>query len=311
MQLATSLGRLDPQAALTWANRRLPPWVTVLLVALIAVQLARLTWLVLTPATDPDALPVVPVTAPAQRAPDSRTIDAQRIVQAALFGRVTDEPAPVVEQPRPVEVPETRLNLQLRGVIADDDPARGVAIIADNRGRDQVYRVGAQLPGGVRLHEVHPDQVVLNRAGTLERLMLPREFPEGSAATARPSAAATAGLVRSQRTATSSVREVISDNAARITEILRVQPYLEGGSMRGYRVYPGRNRQQFSALGLQPGDLVVEINGQPLNDPSRGLEIFAELGDATSVSLTLERDGVTETMMLDTSQLAGAAGATQ
>ncbi|MCC5860758.1 MAG: type II secretion system protein GspC [Gammaproteobacteria bacterium] len=310
MQLATTLGRLDPQASLTWASRRMPPWVVALLVALIAIQLARLTWLVLTPSTDPATLPAVPATLPAPRSGNAAPIDAQRIVQAALFGRVSDEPEPVVEQPQPLEVPETRLNLQLRGVIADDDPERGVAIIADNRGRDQVYRVGAQLPGNVRLHAVHADQVVLNRAGTLERLMLPREFPDGRAAARQP-AAQPGGIVRSQRTATSSVREVISDNAARITEILRVQPYLEGGSMRGYRVYPGRNRQQFSALGLQPGDLVVEINGQPLSDPSRGLEIFAELGDATSVSLTIEREGVTETMMLDTSQLAGAAGARQ
>ncbi len=311
MQLATTLGRLDPQASLIWASRRLPPWVVALLVALIAIQLARLTWLVLTPAANPDALPAVPATVPAPSGATAAGIDAQRIVEAALFGRVTDDPQPVVEQPQPLEVPETRLNLQLRGVVADDDPERGVAIIADNRGRDQVYRVGAQLPGGVRLHAVHADQVVLNRAGTLERLMLPREFPAGGAAAARQTAARPGGIVRSQRSATSSVREVISDNAARITEILRVQPYLEGGSMRGYRVYPGRNRQQFSALGLQPGDLVVEINGQPLSDPSRGLEIFAELGDATSVSLTLERDGVTETMMLDTSQLAGATGALQ
>ncbi len=305
MQLTERLGSVDAQATLAWANRRLPPWVVIALVIAIAWQVARLTWLVLTPGLDPAAIPPMPSpgsSAPATSQP--REFDVQRIVAAQLFGRLSDEPAPVVEQPQQVEVPETRLNLQLRGVIAEDDPERGVAIIADNRGRDELYRVGQQVPGGARLHAVHAEQVVLNRAGSLESLRLPKEFPPESTQP-RPS-----GVMRPQP-ATSSVRDVISDNAARITEILRVQPYMEGGSMRGYRIYPGRNRQQFTALGLQPGDLVVEINGQPMNDPSRGLEIFAELGDASSVSITLEREGTTETMMLDTSQLADAAGATQ
>lgn len=308
MQLTERLGSVDTQAALAWANRRLPPWVVVLLVIAIAWQLARLTWLVLTPGADPSAIPAL--STPAGSAPAAtqpHNFDVQRIVAAQLFGRLSDEPAPVVEQPQQVDVPETRLNLQLRGVIAEDDPERGVAIIADNRGRDQLYRVGQQVPGGARLHAVHAEQVVLNRAGSLESLRLPKEFPPESAQRASPPPG---GVMRPQP-ASSSVREVISDNAARITEILRVQPYMEGGNMRGYRVYPGRNRQQFTALGLQPGDLVVEINGQPMNDPSRGLEIFAELGDATSVSITLEREGTTETMMLDTSQLASAAGSTQ
>ncbi len=309
MQLTERLGSVDSQAALAWANRRLPPWVVLLLVIAIAWQLARLTWLLLTPGADPAAIAALPApggTAPAM-AIQPRGFDVQRIVAAQLFGRLSDEPAAVVEQPQQVDVPETRLNLQLRGVIAEEDPERGVAIIADNRGRDQLYRVGQQVPGGARLHAVHAEQVVLNRAGSLESLRLPKEFPAESAqrASARPG-----GVVRPEP-ASSSVRDVISDNAARITEILRVQPYMEGGNMRGYRIYPGRNRQQFTALGLQPGDLVVEINGQPMNDPSRGLEIFAELGDASSVSITLEREGTTETMMLDTSQLATAAGATQ
>jgi general secretion pathway protein C len=203
------------------------------------------------------------------------------------------------------EVPETRLSLQLRGVITNDVAEYAVAIIADNRGRDQIYRVGQQVPGGARLHAVQSEQVVLNRAGTLESLRLPRDF----AATAGGQNARPAGVIRPTQAPTSSVRDVISDNAAQITEIIRVQPYMEGGSMRGYRVYPGRNRQQFTALGLQPGDLVVEINGQPMNDPSRGMQIFAELGDADSVSITFEREGVSETMMLDTSQLARAAEA--
>ena len=307
MQLTDKLGRIDTQASLTWANRRLPPWLALVLALAIAWQLARLTWLVLTPMPAPGAMPAMAPPASSAGQGASREFNVQNILDAHLFGRLSDTAAPVVVQQ--AEVPETRLNLQLRGVITNDAAEHAVAIIADNRGRDQIYRVGQQVPGGARLHAVQSEQVVLNRGGTLESLRLPREF--AAAAGGQTSSARPAGVIRPTQAQSSSVRDVISDNAAQITEIIRVQPYMEGGSMRGYRVYPGRNRQQFTALGLQPGDLVVEINGQPMNDPSRGMQIFAELGDTNSVSITVEREGVSETMMLDTSQLARAAEATQ
>jgi general secretion pathway protein C len=307
MQLTERLGRIDAQASLTWASRRLPPWLALVLALALAWQLARLTWLVWTPMQVPDAMPAMAQPSSSAGQTQAHEFNMQNILEAHLFGRLSDAAEPVVVQQ--TEVPETRLNLQLRGVITNDIAEYAVAIIADNRGRDQIYRVGQQVPGGARLHAVQSEQVVLNRAGSLESLRLPREF--AAAAGGQTSSARPAGVIRPTQAPTSSVRDVISDNAVQITEIIRVQPYMEGGSMRGYRVYPGRNRQQFTALGLQPGDLVVEINGQPMNDPSRGMQIFAELGDANSVSITVEREGVSETMMLDTSQLARAAEAPQ
>jgi hypothetical protein len=35
----------------------------------------------------------------------------------------------------------------------------------------------------------------------------------------------------------------------------------QGGKLRGFRVYPGRNRRHFQQAGLRPGDLVTAING--------------------------------------------------
>ena len=46
---------------------------------------------------------------------------------------------------------------------------------------------------------------------------------------------------------------------ASFTDILRPQPYMPNGELKGYRVYPGRDRRRFAALGLRPGDLVTEL----------------------------------------------------
>jgi len=307
MTLSDTLTRLELPARLQKAARQAPPWVCVLLVALIAWQLARATWMVLAPPAAPTSVPPAPASQTGADNGAAPALDVSAIVDAHLFGRARSPDAAPAPEPDPVEVPETRLNLSLRGVIAGDDPGRGVAIIADNRGDEKLFRVEQRLPGGATLHAVHFDQVIINRNGRLETLRLPREFPGGTTPVSRND-----GAARPRSGAASApIQRVISDNAARITDVLRVQPYMDGGQMRGYRVFPGRNRDQFAQLGLQAGDLVTEINGTPLSDPARGMEIFGQLGDATEVSLTVERDGSTETMMLDTARLARAAEASE
>ena len=84
---------------------------------------------------------------------------------------------------------------------------------------------------------------------------------------------------------------------------MRPQPVFANGVQRGYRVYPGRNRQQFAKLGLQPGDLVLSINGTPLDDPQRGMEIFNTIGTSDRVSVTVERNGQSQELMLNTAQI--------
>ena len=73
---------------------------------------------------------------------------------------------------------------------------------------------------------------------------------------------------------------------------------------RRHRVYPGRDRKQFAALGLRPGDLIKDIDGAALTDPTQAMEIFQNLGNAEEVSVTVERNGQPQTLILKTSQLA-------
>ena len=85
--------------------------------------------------------------------------------------------------------------------------------------------------------------------------------------------------------------------------MIRPTPYFVNGQQQGYRVYPGRDRQQFASLGLRPGDLIKEIDGQSLNDPTQAMQIFQSLGTASQVSVTVERNGTPETIVLKTDQL--------
>jgi general secretion pathway protein C len=142
--------------------------------------------------------------------------------------------------------------------------------------------------------------VILERGGARESLLLPRL--SGVAGGYAPQRApALAGGAPAGGSLADNVRQLLVQNPQAGGELLRPQPVFAGGSLRGYRVYPGRNRAQFTGLGLQPGDLVMAVNGSALDDPNRGLEILRGIGQGGAVTLTVERGGQQQQITIDPS----------
>ena len=106
-----------------------------------------------------------------------------------------------------------------------------------------------------------------------------------------------------RQTSTRSLQQVVAKNVSRLADVIRPTPYFQNGQQQGYRVYPGRDRKRFAALGLRPGDLIKQIDGQSLTDPTQAMQIFQSLGTANQVSVTVERNGTQETLILRTEQL--------
>ncbi|MGB5258571.1 MAG: type II secretion system protein GspC, partial [Woeseiaceae bacterium] len=195
---------------------------------------------------------------------------------------------------------DTRLtNLSLKGTVASQRREFSVAVIADGNNDEKVYAIGDPIGSNAKLHAVYADRVVLNENGVLTNLKLPREFTATQAAPSRR----TATRNRAAASNAQSIQAVVSQNLTKLSDVIRPTPYFVNGQQSGYRVYPGRNRQQFSALGLRPGDLIKDIDGQSLTDPTQAMQIFQSLGTSDEVSVTVERNGQPETIVLKTSQL--------
>jgi general secretion pathway protein C len=299
--LLTRWSSQSPEQLVARASQHLPIWVSAGLVILIAYYLAKVTWMLL-PA-DQGGLwtpPSMPAVGAARGGAGITNNDYGNIVDAHLFGAATESAEPAVVETE--NAPDTRLNLKLRAAVAATDQDVAHAIIADGSGNEKVYFVKSSIPGGATLHRVHADRVILNRGGILETLRLPREF-EG-----RATPVATRRASASNATASTNVQQLLNDNAANFAEIIRPQPFMPNGQLKGYRVFPGRNRQQFIALGLRPGDLVTAVNGVPLNNPAQGMEVFRSLGESSQVSVTIERAGKQQDLNLDVAQIAAASG---
>jgi general secretion pathway protein C len=279
-----------------WA-RSLPLWVSAGLVLLLAWQAVQLTWTLLGSRRAPAPAELAPAAAP--QAPARPAMDIGRIVGAHLFGVPG---APASGETDPASVAATQMSLVLAGTIAHADPEKGFAIVGESAATARVYAVGKTITGGTKLHSVYPDRVILDRGGKLEALILPKKFQGGGMSAALPAAAAAPDPTVGQR-----LQDLAAQNPGAITEVLRPQPVFANGQQRGYRVYPGRNRQQFSQLGLMPGDLVTAINGTPLDDPARGMEILQSINSAAQVTVTVERNGQSTQVNINTAQVAADA----
>jgi len=264
------------------------------LALLIVAQLASLAISLLrAPVISPQPVP--------SRSPPPRRaagIDVQRVVSAHLFGTAVAEP--VVQDP--AHAPLSSANLQLAGTIATGDPKHGIAIISDG-GPAKVFSVGERV-GGATLHSVYLDHVILDRAGVLETLLLPRLLAASAPGPVRRPAA-------DPRTAAAvdNIRHMVQQDPALLDQVMRTVASYDNvaGKLRGFRAYPGKNRAIFNKLGLKAGDLVTAINGQALDDPQRSQEVFNTIQSSPQVTVTLERGGQKQDLTLNIAQVAAQA----
>lgn len=294
----SDFSNLDAERVLAALSRALPRWVALGFVVAIAWQLAQVIWMLM-PGSAVSDQPIAPPVQITRAGADNGFVDTQSIANAHLFGEADAEPVTIEPQENLENLADTRLNLSLKGTIASLDAAASIAIIADAQNDEKIYVMKDTVAPGATLHGIYADRVVLNRGGTLEVLRLPKDFPQ-SAGQPRRSA------MTVSRTAVSdsqSIQNLVTENVAQLADVIRPTPYYVSGEMQGYRVYPGRDRKQFAALGLRPGDLIKDVDGAALTNPQQAAEIFQSLGDRDQVSVTVERNGQPEILVLRTSQL--------
>ncbi len=294
---------LDNERIAAFVNGRLPAVLTLILVATIAWQLARIAWMLVPASPLDDAIGAALPSggANAARGQPSTAANAETIAGTHIFGAaLAEDEAGSFVAALTEDLEETSLSLTLSGTMAGTDNRLTIAIIADNRNEENIYSIGDTIIAGATLHAVYTDQVVLNRSGNLEALSLPNDLPSGSAPVRRQT---TVNRTVETRQNSRSIQDVVAQNATKLADVIRPAPHVVDGQQQGYRVFPGRNRKQFAALGLKPGDVIKDVNGVSLTDREQAMQIFQSLGNADRVSVTVERNGQPQVLSLSTSQL--------
>lgn len=296
----------DLQALLNWRTlERLPGIVNFLLIVALAHTVAQLTWTVMpVPQLDehiPDAIdsPSRPV-----RMTGSGNV-SQSISRWHLFGQIRVAPKPHAVQ-QTANLPETRLNLTLRGVVSSSANNVAKAIIADAAGKENFYNLGALVPGGAVLQEIFSDRVILKRNDRLETLRLSKSSSGGVLGAARQTTRRPSASRRKRpsinygnkdnKTILREYRDALINDPQSVMDLVRAQPVREHGKLIGYKIRPGRDRKLLRRFGLRSGDVVTGVNGISLDNPINGLEIMRNLTTAGQITVDIKRGGVAQSL---------------
>ncbi|QIT56748.1 hypothetical protein HC341_17030 [Aquisalimonas sp. 2447] len=288
--------------------QRLALPVTVALVVAVAYSAAHLAWQ-LVPAPDQGGAPPAATQQRAAAGEADSGDSPEAIARWHLFGQ-----ADPLDQERDerIDAPETRLNLQLRGVFYSPDSARAQAIITSRGRAAEHYRVGDNLTSGGTIEAIYEDRVILRRQGSYETLSLPGDrvpldrtlgdldLQAGNGDTAQaddpggaPEADAGNGDELEQ------YRAQLAEDPRQLSQMMNLQPASgDDGEMIGVEVSPGQDERIMELLGLETGDIVTSIDGNELDSPGRAFQAMQGL-EGGSVELRVLRDGSEQTMQID------------
>lgn len=242
-------------------------------VALLALQCARLVWLLLPPAP----LGTLPDAGAGLMAPRPERLAIDAFHPGAVTGATADTSG-------------------LRLYATRASAAGGSAIVADRSGMQRSYAVGDEIAPGVVLAAVHADHAILESAGRRTEL----RFPVAAAPT-RPTAATAPIATRmpaaqSRADADADASAPMIDPAQLLAEA-GLRPVDAGGGEAGYTVIPRGDGAILRQAGLQAGDVLLSVNGQALT-PERYAELGDSLAGAATITLTYRRDGQVRTATL-------------
>lgn len=188
---------------------------------------------------------------------------AQPVVAAAA-----PPPPPPVPAPAPLPAADPG-QLRLFGILG-----RG-AVIAGADGNQRYVPLGREVAPGLRLVRLEVRHAVLAVAGGEIRLGFDgvaqaQAPPPGQAAAAPAGEAALRDRTRQYR--------------------LGLAPRMAGGRVTGFAVRPGAELPELARAGVQPGDVIVSVNGSVL-DEERMLELAWTMANSNRVDFEVERGG--------------------
>lgn len=248
-------------------------WVVRLTVLMLAWHAGPFVWRVW---LGPD-----PVTVAASALPAGDTArPAANYAAWNLFGR--PQAASPQTQQAIESAPETRLQLDLYGVVVGADAESSGAIVAERGKEANYFRVDAILPGNARLAAVFPDKILLERGGAMETLSFDDRGKEGS--TIQP---VTRPAVNTAEDFMSLAEKRLQADPVGALASVGLAPNRENGG--GY-VFDGNN-PMLTSYSLKKGDVIRSVNGYTLGNVEQDRAMMQQFYESGMLDVEIERDG--------------------
>jgi general secretion pathway protein C len=287
-----------------WKNEEIPssitrfaPWVLIAFIAYVISDLSILS-------VRDELLPSPPSPeTQIRRAPTraQRPLNYAAIIERNIFSSSGVVPDPLGYQPGFDEERAVLTNfpIELYATIVHGDPDASIALIR-RKGEEVpiVGSVGDPIEGigeivGIRRGRVY---FMVSSTRRLEFAELPvdQPIPLGEFGTTL------SGVTREsdrQFSVERSSFDAKTQNLGSILQQAKAVPHLsESGEFDGFRLEFIQKGSVFEQLGLRPGDIIQEVNGQAIDNPSKAVELYNQLRTESSIQVQIVRGGRTETL---------------
>ncbi len=203
---------------------------------------------------------------------------------------------PAVENIEGVPI-RTKLPLKLIGTLIMKNPLRSIATIEDTP-NTMVYpmRVEDEIPKKIKILEIEIRKVIfLNLSSKRKEFaILDEDEISNSKMNLLGNSFRSSGVEQlgsnQFHISRAEVDRTLSDFNNILTQA-RAVPNFENGVSAGYRLFQIVPGSIYDKLGLQNGDVISGINGQPISDPRQAFEMLSDLKTTSHLELQIKKDG--------------------
>lgn len=195
------------------------------------------------------------------------------------------------------EATAARSDIKLFGTVVAAE--RSQALLEVNK-ELKFYHLGDKLPGDGTVEDIQRNQVKIKyRDLSVMTLLLYEKEPLTASASDAPSLAETGRVVDGEVREVGENRwlvsrntiEAVRENFADQLRLVQMQPRTVAGKTDGFLVQRINPRSLLAKLGLQRGDVVLDVNNIKLDSPEKALQVFQQLREARQINVAVERNG--------------------
>ncbi|OFZ01493.1 MAG: hypothetical protein A2Z97_13550 [Bdellovibrionales bacterium GWB1_52_6] len=177
------------------------------------------------------------------------------------------------------------------------DEIRSIAMIED-KSAAAVYpvRIQDEIPTKARILQIEPSKVIFMNisSGRREFVELPEDLSSTAPRITLGGPSRSGGIEQVTPSQFNVSRLEVDKALSNMNEILtqaRAVPNFENGVPAGYKLFQIVPGSIYSKLGLQNGDVIAGVDGEPINDPGRAFELLGRLKTAARLELQVKRGG--------------------
>lgn len=197
-----------------------------------------------------------------------------------------------------------------------DSKNKAIAVISQTGGEQGMYSEGDSITDDVNVVEIFVDKVVIDNRGVRQEIYLvdgeTTETAPEIQSTSAESASINAGQSSFQVNSNASsdprkrgqnlgqqdlqkLREDVMNDVSLLAQFTAPEPLIMDGQVKGFRLHLTNRLRLLYQVGFRPGDVVTELNGVRLNDPSTVQQALYNFISADQLSISVMRGQEEET----------------